>query len=296
MILILTSLVVLAIQLRNADLAATLRNIRPGYVVLAVCWIAVSMLAAAYNLLGFAPARLRLAPTLLAQLAVSGLRMIAPSALSTPAVATRYLVRSGVPMPDALATVGAAQTAQLVVTAVIVGLLGLASGEGFAMGHLGTPLLIGGVALAFLLALVRGIARSNEHLRDAVTEAVRGLGTIAAHARQRPSMVAVGVLASAGLTITHVLAFAACVCAVGGHLSLLTLTTVYLAAASAGSLIPTPGGLGAVEAALIAGLTTAGLPLPIATAAALLSRLVAVWLPAVPGWLAVIVLRRRALL
>ena len=46
----------------------------------------------------------------------------------------------------------------------------------------------------------------------------------------------------------------------------------------------------------MAGLATAGLALPVATAAALLSRLVAVWLPAVPGVVALALLRRRGLL
>jgi uncharacterized protein (TIRG00374 family) len=106
----------------------------------------------------------------------------------------------------------------------------------------------------------------------------------------------VGVLASAALTLTHVLAFAACVAAAGGSVSLLTLAAVYLGAATAGSIIPMPGGIGPVEAALIGGLGAAGLALPIATAAALLSRLVSVWLPALPGVVALAMLRRRGLL
>jgi len=105
-----------------------------------------------------------------------------------------------------------------------------------------------------------------------------------------------GVGASALLTLTHVLAFAACVLAVGGRGSLVTLCAVYLAASAAGSLIPTPSGAGAVEAALIGGLVATGLALPTATAAALLSRIVSVWGPALPGWVALVTLRRRALL
>jgi uncharacterized protein (TIRG00374 family) len=109
-------------------------------------------------------------------------------------------------------------------------------------------------------------------------------------------MVSLGVGASAALTATHVLAFAFCVSAVGGHASYLALTLVYLAAASAGSIIPTPGGVGAVETALITGLTAAGIALPVAAAAALLSRAVAVWLLAIPGWVALVTMRRRGLL
>ena len=53
-----------------------------------------------------------------------------------------------------------------------------------------------------------------------------------------------------------------------------------------GQAAPTPGGLGAVEAALAAGLTAAGLDGVIAVSAVLLFRLVTFWLPTVPGYFA----------
>jgi len=291
------SALVLAVQLRHAHLGETLSSVRPGFVALALGWTALSMVAAAYNLLGFTPVRLRLGQTLLVQIATSGLRVIAPSAVSTPAVTIRYLVRSGVRTPDALATVGAAQTAQLLVTTLLVAVLGIASGDTTIGGRVNlTSLLVGGFVVALVLTVLAAIARSYDRVREIVAEAAQSVATLGRHLRRRPAMVGVGVLASGALTAAHILAFAACVSAVGGQVSLLALATIYLAAAAAGSIVPTPGGLGAVEAALIAGLTTAGLGLTTATGAALLSRLVAVWLPSIPGWIAVIALRRRALL
>ena len=47
---------------------------------------------------------------------------------------------------------------------------------------------------------------------------------------------------------------------------------------------PTPGGLGAVEAALAAGLTAGGLDAGLAVSAVLLYRLVTFWLPTIPGY------------
>jgi uncharacterized protein (TIRG00374 family) len=295
-VLVLVAAGYLAVELRHVDLIASVRSVRPGQLGIAVACIALSLVAAAYNLIGFSPLRLRLLPTVLAQLAVSGIRLIAPSAVSTPAIATRYLVRSGASTPDALATVGVAQTAQLVVTATVVAVLGLASGQGAQLsvspvGVLVAVTVAGAVAAAAVLAANRSI-----RARLILVQARHSLHNLGEHARHRPGQVGVGLLASAGLTLTHVLAFAFCVSAAGGHASLLTLTMIYLGAATAGSLIPTPGGVGAVEAALIAGLTTTGMVLPVATAAALLSRLVSVWLLAAPGWLALVTLRRRALL
>jgi uncharacterized protein (TIRG00374 family) len=105
-----------------------------------------------------------------------------------------------------------------------------------------------------------------------------------------------GLAASAGLTVAHVATFACTVHAVGGNASILTLTAVYLGAAGAGSLVPTPAGTGAVESAMIAGLVAAGVPTVHATAAALLTRLITVWAPAIPGWWAMRSLRRGGLL
>jgi len=52
---------------------------------------------------------------------------------------------------------------------------------------------------------------------------------------------------------------------------------------------PTPGGVGGVEAALTAALTTAGVDAAAAASIVLLFRLVTFWLPVVPGW---VLLRR----
>lgn len=55
---------------------------------------------------------------------------------------------------------------------------------------------------------------------------------------------------------------------------------------------PTPGGLGALEAALIAGLVAAGMENTIAVPAVFLYRLATFWLPILPGWASFTYLRR----
>ena len=56
---------------------------------------------------------------------------------------------------------------------------------------------------------------------------------------------------------------------------------------------PTPGGLGAIEAALVAGLTGIGIPPGPAVSAVLTYRLATYWLPVAPGWAALRILQRR---
>ena len=295
-LLLLGTASVLVIELRQADVRSTFAHIRWVYVGLAIASIAASVVAAAYNLLGFTPLRLRLAPTLLAQLAVSAIRVVTPSAVSTPAIATRYLTQSGASTPDALASVGVAQTVQLVVTIGLVGGCGVVSGWGdwHSIGRLQLGLWSAGGLLAFLIGWL--VVRCNARAARVARQAAASVMSVVAHTRTHPLSAVTGIVAGAMLTVTHIAAFAFCVRAAGGSASILTLSTVYLASAAAGSMVPTPGGSGAVEAALIAGLTVAGVPLPAATAATLLSRLVSVWLLVPPGWIALIRLRRRGLL
>jgi uncharacterized membrane protein YbhN (UPF0104 family) len=289
------ALAMLALQLRDAELDAAFAAVDPGGLAAGLGWFALSLVAAAVTVTGFSPLPLRLGTTLLAQLAVGGLRLLVPSAAGMPAVIVRYLTRSGATVADAAATVAAGQAAQLVATAAVVAALGAGSGVGPTAPSARTTVVVL-VALA-VLALVGGLAaRLSTRVRSGLVAVWRGQVALVRHARRNPGKVAAGVLASAALTLFHVLAFAACVSAAGGALPLVTLAAVYLGAATAGSLIPAPGGIGPVEAALVAGLTAAGMPLPAATAAALLSRLVSVWLPALPGLVAAGVLRRRALL
>ena len=56
---------------------------------------------------------------------------------------------------------------------------------------------------------------------------------------------------------------------------------------------PTPGNLGALEAALVVGLTGIGVPAGPSVAGVLTFRLITYWLPTAPGFLAFRVLQRR---
>ena len=68
---------------------------------------------------------------------------------------------------------------------------------------------------------------------------------------------------------------------------------VYLGASMIAAAAPTPGGLGAMEAALVAGFTAIGMDGAIAVATVLSYRLATYWLPILPGWISFQMLERR---
>jgi len=110
---------------------------------------------------------------------------------------------------------------------------------------------------------------------------------------QHPRKIAQGVGGTLLLSVAYILCLDVCIRAVGGSVPIPSVAVVYLTGSALGSLVPTPGGLGAVEAALSAGLTAAGLPGAVAVSAVLFYRLLTFWLPVPIGWVALKYLERR---
>jgi uncharacterized membrane protein YbhN (UPF0104 family) len=109
---------------------------------------------------------------------------------------------------------------------------------------------------------------------------------------QQPVKLAQGIGGALLLSLSYILCLAACVAAFGRSLPIASIAVVYLTGSAIGSILPTPGGLGGVEAALTAGLTAAGLQGAVAVSAVLLFRLITFWLPVPFGWAALSYLER----
>ena len=97
---------------------------------------------------------------------------------------------------------------------------------------------------------------------------------------------------SAIITMGYLLALEVSVLAFGHGPSFTSVALVYLVGSVLSSAAPTPGGIGAVEAALITGLTSTGMASDAAFSAVTLFRIATFWLPILPGWFAFTVLQR----
>ena len=80
------------------------------------------------------------------------------------------------------------------------------------------------------------------------------------------------------------LALWASVEAFGGGTTFVTVTIVTMIGGTLASAAPTPGGVGAVEAALIGGLAAFGVPAAVGVPSVLLYRVLTCWLPVFIGW------------
>jgi uncharacterized protein (TIRG00374 family) len=101
---------------------------------------------------------------------------------------------------------------------------------------------------------------------------------------------------SIGVTGMYALALAASLYAFGARPPFIDVVAVYLGGSALGSVSPTPGGLGTIEAALVAGLTALGVATGSAVAGVLAFRLLTYWLAIVPGMLVFRNLRRWAVI
>ncbi|MCF3129454.1 UPF0104 family protein [Streptomyces olivochromogenes] len=108
-----------------------------------------------------------------------------------------------------------------------------------------------------------------------------------------PTKIALGVVGALGLPLVQVVGLALSVHALGGDLPFIQVGAAYMAARLLANAAPVPGGLGALEAGLIAGLTALGVPAGPATSAGLVYRLLTFWLNVPLGALALGFVQRR---
>jgi glycosyltransferase 2 family protein len=288
---------VLAGQLARVNLAQLIRHADWRWTMVALALSALTYLAAALSLTGFVLERLSMLRTALAQLAASFVTLVAPAAVGGAALNIRYLQRNGVPPASATASVGVTQAIAFVLHMLL--LIAFAAITGAGQVHSLQPPIWVYFALAGLLALLLAalaIPPSRRLLRARVVPTLEQVLPRLLDVAQNPRKLAEGLGGALLLTATYVLCLAASIRAVGGSVPLTSVTLVYLTGSALGATAPTPGGLGAVEVALSAGLTAAGLPSATAVSSVLLFRLLTFWLPVPFGWISFAYLQRRALL
>ncbi|WP_328750359.1 flippase-like domain-containing protein [Streptomyces sp. NBC_00285] len=277
-------------QLTHIEFGPLLENAEWGWVAAAVLFSAASYFAAAMSLLGFVPERVGFLRTVGAQVAGSFVKIVAPAAVGGVALNTRFLQRQGVRPGLAVASVGASQLFGLGCHILMLLSFGYLTGTEKTPSLSPSRTVIAGLLTVAVLVLV---VTSVPFLRKFVVTRVRSLfaGVVPRmlDVLQRPQKLVTGIGGMLLLTACFVMCLDASIRAFGqegASLSIASVAVVFLAGNALGSAAPTPGGVGAVEATLTVGLIAVGLPKEVAAPAVLLYRLLTLWLPVLPGWLA----------
>ncbi|MFC4500047.1 MULTISPECIES: lysylphosphatidylglycerol synthase domain-containing protein [Streptomyces] len=287
-------------QLTHIEFGPLVANAEWGWVAAAVLFSALSYVAAAMSLLGFVPERVPFPRTVAAQVAGSFVKIVAPAAVGGVALNTRFLQRAGVRPGLAVASVGASQLFGLGCHILMLLSFGYLTGTEKTPSLSPSRTVIAGLLTVAVLVLV---VTSVPFLRKFVVTRVRSLfaGVVPRmlDVLQRPQKLVTGIGGMLLLTFCFVMCLDASIRAFGtesSSISLASVAVVFLAGNALGSAAPTPGGVGAVEATLTVGLIAVGLPKEVAAPAVLLFRLLTLWIPVLPGWLAFNQLSRKGAL
>ncbi len=285
---------VLAGQLAQIKITSLIRQADWPWTGAALALSALTYVAAATSLTGFVVERLRFIRTLLAQLAASFITLVTPAAVGGAALNIRYLQRNGVSPAKATASVGAAQVIAFVLHILLLAIFATITGA--ARIHSLRPpawvyFVLGGLVVLLLAAMA--VPRGRRLLRARLVPTLGQVLPRFLDLAHDPRKLAEGIGGALMLTMIYVLSLAACIRALGGSLPIPSIAVVYLTGSALGSAAPTPGGLGAVEVALSAGLTAVGLGNATALSSVLLFRLLTFWLPVPAGWAAFIYLQRK---
>lgn len=255
------------------------------WLLAAGCATCLTWVAAAVTRQGAVVDRLPRLRLLATQFAAGAANHLLPSGLGASAVNLRFMTVCGLPLARSSAALALYLLAESVARVGLLAALLIAFPGALRLGPLlpegawGPPLLAVGAAAVVVVALFALVRR----LRTAVLSFLRTALGEARSVHTRPSRA----LALWGGSLAFPALQAAVLVLVGLALGLdvppAHMALAYLAATVAVALVPTPGGLGSVEAALIVALVAAGGPVAVATAVVLAFRFITLWLPLLPG-------------
>ena len=230
------------------------------------------------------PSQLR-ASTYMTQLAIAFTGLVAPAAVGNIALNTRYLQTSGLPPAVAGAGVGVAQVAQFCSYFILLLIAGVLAGTGPRASF--TPPAILFVVIPILVILLLGllaVPRVRALLTTRILPPIKAAMPQVLAVFQTPAKLAQLIGGALLLDASFVAALVCATRAFGAETSIPATAVVYFAGAIIGSAVPTPGGLGGIEAAMSAGLIAIGVDSGTAVSSVLLYRLATYWLPIPFGW------------
>ena len=238
---------------------------------------------------------LRLGPTIGVQLAAAFANRVTVGGAGGVVTNVRYLERNGSTRAEAVSALSLQWIVRLVVHVLaIVAIVSLTHARLPFRPSMPDPpdgLVIAGAVVAAMA--VTGLARWGiPYCRRLVAQAA-AIAALVVEAAREPRRVLTLAACATGATAASTLGLLVALHAVGASASIGAVAMAYFGSSAAAALIPTPGGVGAVETALVAALVGLGVAAAPALAAVLVFRLVSYLLGLVPGAIAYRLMRAR---
>jgi uncharacterized protein (TIRG00374 family) len=247
-------------------------------------------------LLGAISADLPFGPTYIVTFGGSFLNRVTPNNVGGMALNFRYQQKAGVDSGAASASVGLQTVAAMAATLLLLAVFFARTGRNTSLHlhfHLHQWVLVLITVAMVGAALFLLTPRGRRFFHDKIWAFVRSAGSAIAQVARSPRHLALTGVGAFGGPIVQIVALWLCVHALGGQLPFVQVGAIYLGGHLVASAAPVPGGLGALEAALVAGLSAVGMPVGAAASAVLIYRLLTYWLTIPVGWLSLKIAEQR---
>ena len=278
--LLVVAVAVIITQFNLPQVISAVRNANPWMAGLSFLLGSLSWVGCAITLGVFIdPAKRDFKGIFLSQVASSFTSVSMPAGVGPAFVNLQFLRRDGYDNTMATAIMSAVVAVQFATTFCLLIGIGLFTGRNTLSGMIPTNTLVIVIGtVAIIAALIMAIPYTRrlvmERLMPIVASYARHLVEILTQPRQLVVAVLGAVLQSAALGMS----FWAALMAFGCRTNVFETTFVFLLANTLGSAVPTPGGLGAIEAVLFSAFRLAGVPSGVAISATLVFRVATYWL------------------
>jgi undecaprenyl-diphosphatase len=253
-------------------------------------WLAVATLTGlltipmnALSIMGSSPRPLPIWRTTSVQMAAAFTGRTTPGGVGFFGINIAFLERLGMRRSRAVGVLLLNVTATAVVAALlcVIGVFGVGASGLLANVRIPLQRPVLAVAAALLVAAVAVLLSPygrRRFLRPGLGVAVELLAAV-----RQPVRAVQLLTGTIGSLVVPGLGLAASLAAFDANVPVLAVLAVFVIGQTLGHIAPIPGGLGAVEALMVAGLTAVGTPPTLAVAAVLTARVLTYWLPVLPG-------------
>jgi uncharacterized protein (TIRG00374 family) len=278
---------ILIAQLGRVDVIKLLHTANPGWMLLGLGLSVTTYVASAMTLMSVVPERLSFFKTFLTQWAASFATLVTPPTLGSVTINVRFLTQQRISNALAGASVAVAQVLTFLSHTTLFLIMAIAAGTSkdltFTPPRLAIIVIVTvALILVFLTTIPKVRAIMIKRISPFISQVIPRLTSLTS----RPAKLATGVVGVLMLNLSYCLCLIASVRAFTPNGSIAAISLVYLAGSVVAQAAPTPGGLGAVEAAIAAGLSATGVNADVAVSATLVFRLWTFWIPTIPGWFA----------
>src|SRR4029453_16142950 len=269
-----------------------------AWVVVALILAQLTFIGSGVSVRGAVMTPLALLPCVVLQSAIKFINLTVPSSAGRIGMNIRFLQRMGTPLPQAVAA-GAVDDASETIVQIALFLLvlpfvrvNLDTSQFHRTGPDSRLVAALGAALVISLVVILAVPRLHAKVVPPLRQALSGVWTVARNRQKRLELFGGNI----GSELLYAVSLGATCLAFGAPLNLAELVFVNTAAPLLSSLIPVPGGIGAAEASLSAGLIAMGVDESTAFAIAITQRLCTFYLPPIWGFLSLRWLSRKGYL